>query len=95
MLEKITSRAAREITEEGARGLNLLRTRFYYDTALFATPFALASLQALVGPDGILFGSDIPFAPEFLVAESVQGVSTCAKLDDTGRRQVERENARG
>jgi len=82
-----------DVLDEGKRGLELLRTRFYYDTALSATPFALAALQALVGPDRILFGSDIPYAPEFIVAETVKGLTTYAKFEDAGHQAVARDNA--
>jgi 6-methylsalicylate decarboxylase len=50
-------------------------------------------LQAVVGPDRILFGTDIPFAPEFIAAESVRGLGLHAQLDDAGRALVERGNA--
>jgi predicted TIM-barrel fold metal-dependent hydrolase len=48
---------------------------------------------ALVGPDRILFGSDIPWVPEFAVAGSAKGLATYAKLDEAGRAMVERRNA--
>ncbi|KUN06023.1 amidohydrolase [Streptomyces yokosukanensis] len=38
--------------------------RFYFDTALSATPSALPSLLAFAAPGHILYGSDFPFAPE-------------------------------
>ncbi|MFF8729280.1 amidohydrolase family protein [Streptomyces sp. NPDC015171] len=38
--------------------------RFYFDTALSATPTALPSLLAFAAPGHILYGSDFPFAPE-------------------------------
>jgi predicted TIM-barrel fold metal-dependent hydrolase len=69
------------------------RSRFHYDTALSATPFALSALQALVGPDRIVFGSDAPFAPEFIVAESVKGLWTHGRFDAAGRHAVARGNA--
>jgi predicted TIM-barrel fold metal-dependent hydrolase len=37
--------------------------RFYFDTALSATPTALPSLLAFADPARITFGSDFPFAP--------------------------------
>lgn len=42
-------------------GLNILK-KLYYDTALTASPYALRSLQALVGSQRIVFGSDYVFA---------------------------------
>lgn len=38
--------------------------RFYFDTALSASPSALPALFAFAEPDHILYGSDWPFAPE-------------------------------
>jgi len=91
--EQVTHTYGRDVLDEGKRGLDLLRTRFFYDVALSATPFALAALQALVGPDRILFGSDVPFAPEFVVAETVRGLATHSRFDEAGRRAVARDNA--
>ncbi len=39
---------------------------FYFDTALSA-PTALPSLLAFAAPDHVLFGSDWPYAPAFVV----------------------------
>jgi predicted TIM-barrel fold metal-dependent hydrolase len=38
--------------------------RFYFDTALAASPSALPSLLAFAEPGHVLYGSDWPFAPE-------------------------------
>ena len=38
--------------------------RFYFDTALSGTPYALPSLVAFAAPGHILYGSDSPFAAE-------------------------------
>ncbi|GAB2731281.1 amidohydrolase family protein [Kitasatospora kifunensis] len=48
-----------DLTTDGV--LNDLR-RFYFDTALSASPTALPSLQAFAAPGHILYGSDWPFA---------------------------------
>ena len=37
--------------------------RFYFDTALSATPAALPALLAFAEPGHVLYGSDWPFAP--------------------------------
>lgn len=92
-IEKVSHRPDRDILDEGKRGLELLRTRFFYDTALATTPFAMAALRELVGPDRIVFGSDIPYAPEFIVAESVAGLSKYGKFDEASLRGVTRGNA--
>jgi len=41
--------------------------RFYYDTAVSATPCTLSSLLSLVEPTQVLYGSDYPFLPERVV----------------------------
>lgn len=38
--------------------------RFYFDTALSSTPYALPSLLAFAAPGHVLYGSDWPFAAE-------------------------------
>ncbi|UOZ05353.1 amidohydrolase family protein [Amycolatopsis sp. WQ 127309] len=38
--------------------------KFYFDTALSATPTALPSLYAFAEPGHVLYGSDFPFAPK-------------------------------
>lgn len=67
--------------------------RFWYDTALSATPQALGSLLQLVGPDRILFGSDFPFAPEPITRASVAGLVRSDLLDDAARTAIDRESA--
>lgn len=44
------------------RGLEMLR-KFWFDTALTSSNFALPSLLAFADPGRITFGSDFPFAP--------------------------------
>lgn len=67
--------------------------RLYYDTALSATPYALRSLQELVDPSHILFGSDYPFAPEPITAASVQGLNAYDGFDAPARAAIECDNA--
>ena len=64
-----------------------------YDTALSANPHALGSLQELVGPSQILFGSDWPFAPEPITGVTVEGVRSDDGFDASTRQGVERDNA--
>jgi predicted TIM-barrel fold metal-dependent hydrolase len=58
-------RIARMCSADGdpARGIELLR-RFYFDTALTSSPYALPSLLAFADPLRITFGSDWPYAPK-------------------------------
>lgn len=65
----------------------------YYDTALSASPHALRSLQELVDPSHILFGSDYPFAPEAIGKLSIEGLRGYNGFDEKILRAVKRENA--
>jgi len=58
-------RIARMCSPDGdsANGLQRLR-RFYFDTALASSPYALPSLLAFADPTHITFGSDWPYAPK-------------------------------
>ncbi len=67
--------------------------QLYYDTALSASPSAFRSLQELVDPSHILFGSDYPFAPEPLTQATVYGIGTYDGFDDQARRMIERDGA--
>jgi predicted TIM-barrel fold metal-dependent hydrolase len=44
------------------RGLEMLR-RFWFDTALTSSNYALPSLLSFADPERVTFGSDFPFAP--------------------------------
>jgi predicted TIM-barrel fold metal-dependent hydrolase len=68
--------------------------RLYYDTALSAVPYALRSLQELVDPSHILFGSDWPFAPEPITEATVKGLSSYDDgFSEQDRAAIERGNA--
>ena len=58
-------RVARVCASDGsqAEGLERLR-KFYFDTALSSSPYALPALLAFAQPDHITFGSDWPYAPK-------------------------------
>lgn len=80
----------RERLPKGA--LHYLKT-FFYDTALSASPHPLRSLQELVPAEQILFGSDFPFAPEFVTKASVDGLASYPGFDTAARAKIERANA--
>lgn len=82
-----------EFRERAPKGVAHYLARFYYDTALSAVPNALRSLQELVGPEQILFGSDFPFAPEPIARASIEGLARYDGFDDAARRAIERDNA--
>jgi predicted TIM-barrel fold metal-dependent hydrolase len=65
----------------------------YYDIALSAYPYALRSLQELVNPSHILFGSDYPFAPEIITGMTISGLGTFDGFNDKKLRAIDRENA--
>ena len=65
-------------------------TTFYFDTALSASPASLSALLAFARPDHILYGSDFPFAPDFVVAYFNRFLDTYPALEATG---VHRANA--
>jgi predicted TIM-barrel fold metal-dependent hydrolase len=80
--------------ERAPQGVVAYLQRLYYDTALSATPHALRSLQELVPPSQILFGSDYPFAPEPITGASIAGLEAYDGFDDSARRAIYRENSR-
>lgn len=67
--------------------------RFYFDTALSPSPYALAALSALVEPSHILFGSDFPFAPAVATGLQVNMLSSYEHFDDTLKYGVNRGHA--
>lgn len=56
------------------QGVPYYLKQLFYDTGLSANPHALSSLKELVEPSQILFGTDYPFAPEPVTAETVKGL---------------------
>ena len=81
-----------EIVRETQNVLDSLR-RLYYDTALSAFPSVFRSLQELVQPSQILFGSDYPWADEMIAAFTIRGIENYDGFDNQIRRTIERENA--
>ena len=80
----------REAAPEGV--LTYLR-RFYYDTALSPSPFAMAALSALVEPSQILFGSDFPFAPAPLIEAEVASLAGLTIFDAATQTGIGRDHA--
>jgi len=83
------------VSENIPRGAIAALQRFYYDTALSATRYALPSLKELVGPTHILFGTDYPFAPEGMTGETISGLENHGGFDATEKSAIERDNAAG
>jgi len=67
--------------------------KLYYDAALSASPYALRSLQELVNPSHILFGSDYPFAPEIITRMTISGLNNFDDFDEKTLSKINRENA--
>jgi len=66
---------------------------FYYDVASAMAPYALRSLQALVAPTQVLWGTDLPFIYGERLREEIAEWETYDGFDAAGRAAVERENA--
>jgi predicted TIM-barrel fold metal-dependent hydrolase len=79
--------------EKVPQGVMTYLKRLYYDTALSAAPNALRSLQELVDPSQILFGSDYPFAPEVLTPLTISGLKNYKGFDKQALKAIEHENA--
>ncbi|OFZ98247.1 MAG: hypothetical protein A3H35_19940 [Betaproteobacteria bacterium RIFCSPLOWO2_02_FULL_62_17] len=66
---------------------------FWYDTALSPGPETMGSLTAVAEPSRILFGSDWPYAPAAITAESVKSLNQAGLLCASERAAIERGNA--
>jgi predicted TIM-barrel fold metal-dependent hydrolase len=75
------------------QGVLTYMSRFYFDTALSPSPYAMAALQALVEPSHILFGSDFPFAPAILAALQCKTLDEAAFFNADAKAAVMRGNA--
>jgi 6-methylsalicylate decarboxylase len=65
----------------------------WFDIAGEPLPNALAALLRLVGPERIVYGSDLPFAPLRLVQSSAARLLETGLLDDAQRQALMRANA--
>ena len=94
MLAERISRLERrpDIAAKVPEGVLPLMRRFWFDTALSASPRTFAALRNLVGADRILFASDYPFAPEDTMTATVRGLSTLG-LAEEDLRAIESGNA--
>jgi len=66
--------------------------KFYFDTALTASPNALPSLLAFADPHRITYGSDFPYADPATAAHFAGNLQSYP-LDDTTRRAIHTDNA--
>ncbi|MFD4604613.1 amidohydrolase family protein [Streptomyces sp. NPDC058464] len=67
--------------------------RFYFDTALSASPSALPALLSFAEPGRVLYGSDWPYAPEAAGAYHNRFLDTHPDLTPEGRAAINRTNA--
>lgn len=67
--------------------------RFYYDTALSASPHAFASLLTVADTTHVLFGTDYIFATEAAVPSTIEGVRQYRGFTADDVRAIERESA--
>lgn len=86
-------RIARICAPDGSIETGIARLRrYWFDTALTSSPYALPSLLAFADPARITFGSDWPYAPK---ARSLHftGLLDRFALDPMQRRAIDRGNA--
>lgn len=67
-------------------------SKFYYDTALSASPHAFASLLTLVDSSHIVFGSDYVFAPLDAIQLTIKGIKEYAGFNQKDIAAIENEN---
>lgn len=67
--------------------------KFYYDTAVSASPHAFASLQTLVDTSQIVFGSDYVFGTEAAVPATISGIEEYDGFDEEDVTALKRGNA--
>ncbi|KAB0499169.1 amidohydrolase family protein [Pseudomonas vancouverensis] len=86
-------RMARICSEDGSieRGIHRLR-KFYFDTALSSSPYALPALLAFAKPENITFGSDWPYAAKERSSHFTQLLDSFG-FSEQQRLAVNRENA--
>jgi 6-methylsalicylate decarboxylase len=67
--------------------------RFYYDTALSASPHCFASLLTVADTSHVLFGTDYIFATEAAVPATIAGISGYEGFTADTVQAIERDNA--
>lgn len=82
-----------DMSKNAPQGILTYIKRFYFDTALSPSPYAMAALNELVGPSRILFGSDFPFAPAPVSVMQAQALEHISFFDDKAKYGIQRGNA--
>ncbi|HEY6990352.1 MAG TPA: amidohydrolase family protein, partial [Bryobacteraceae bacterium] len=78
---------------KGVTGVMPNLKSFYYEIASTTSPYALRSLQELVEPGQILWGSDLPFVYGARLQEEVEHWEKYDGFDAAARAGIERGNA--
>lgn len=74
-------------------GSDYFLKKFYFDTALAASPHSFASLETLVDSSHILFGSDFIFATNDAVPMTVNGIEEYEGFNQEDIFSIEKNNA--
>ena len=80
------------VPDKVPKGVITYLKRLYYDTALSAAPYVFRSLQELVDPAHILFGTDYPFAPEPVTPATIAGLQEYDGFNEQTRVAIEQDN---
>jgi 6-methylsalicylate decarboxylase len=79
------------VLDRNERRVREALSRPYYDTALSTTPPTLRALDAVAGPEQVVFGSDYPYAPEPLIGRT--GRAVAAHWRDDALDRISHRNA--
>ncbi len=82
-----------EFVNAAPQGVMHYIKRFYFDTALSPSPFAMPALKELVGAQQVLFGSDFPFAPAIASHLQVKTLDNLDVWNAQERAMINYENA--
>jgi predicted TIM-barrel fold metal-dependent hydrolase len=75
------------------KGVPYYLKKLYYDTGLSANPYVFRTLRELVEPEQILLGTDYPFAPDILSAETIKGLHAYDGFSEDDLKKIEFKNA--
>lgn len=87
------NQAEKMIAELEPEGLEFFLKKFYFDTALSASPHALSTLSAFADHSRIVFGTDYVFAGKPAVPITVKGLNDYHGFNEKDRHAIEFENA--
>lgn len=82
-----------DIAAKAPQGIMHYIKRFYFDTALSPSPYAMMPLKELVGASQVLFGSDFPFAPAAISHLEATTLDSSLVWDNAEKTQIMRGNA--